>query len=76
MKLNEINYKHQHRLERLNNALAELVRDEDDDILDDEQLEAELQRLAVKHNLNTHEVNALRTACEGPIGGPFEKYPT
>ena len=70
MRLEEI--KAHPRLDRLNDALADLVRDEDDEESD---LEADLKVVAKKHDLNAREVDALRAACDGPIGGPFTRYP-
>lgn len=70
MRLSEI--KSHPRLDRLNNALADLVRDEDNEESD---LEADLKAVAKKYDLNKGEVDALRAACDGPIGGPFTRYP-
>lgn len=75
MLLQELKNPKHPRLDRLNNALSDLVLGHDEDPIDGDELEARLRDVAKKHRLNSKEVDALRDVCDGPIGGPFEKYP-
>lgn len=64
------------RLDQLNAALAELVQADDDaEPLEGFRLDTKILELALRHNLTVAEAQALRDACDGPIGGPFETYP-
>lgn len=53
---------------RFSDALVELVRDEDDPELSEDELKAEIARVAKKYKLTGAERKKLALAAEGPIG--------
>lgn len=66
IKLNE--EKFEAGAKRFADALVELVRDEDDPELSEDELKAEIDRVAKKYGLTGAERKRLALACEGPIG--------
>jgi len=54
--------------EKLNAALADLVRDENDPELSEDELIAEVNRVAEKYGITGALKKKLALACEGPIG--------
>ena len=65
MKLQEL---HEAYDAKFDAALADLVRDEEDEPLSDDEFEAEVKRVAKKHKLSAAETDKLRKAADGPIG--------